>query len=94
MLYNGRRPNIKDALVSNREVMSRLMSLKDCLILLRAKLLWFRIMKVTFYILLIILSTKLEKFMLGNLILFLTMLLCRCLEPDRTPGVTPRDAFR
>jgi hypothetical protein len=64
------------ALVSNREAMSNLMPLKDCLILLRAKLPWFKIMKVTFYILLIILSTKLGEFMLRNLILFLTMLLC------------------
>jgi hypothetical protein len=56
--------------------MSSLMPLKDCLILLRARHPWFRIMKATFYILLIILSTKLGKFMLGNLILFLTMHTC------------------
>jgi hypothetical protein len=36
--------------------MSSLMPLKDCLFLLRARLPWFRIMKATFYILLIILS--------------------------------------
>jgi ubiquinone biosynthesis protein UbiJ len=64
------------ALVSNREAMSSLMHLRDCLILLRAKLPWFRIMRVTFYILLIILSTKLGEFMLGSLILFPIMLLC------------------
>jgi hypothetical protein len=67
---------LRMALVSNRETMSSLMTLKDFLILLRAKLPWFRIMRAIFYILLIILSTKLGEFMLGNLILFLTMLLC------------------
>jgi hypothetical protein len=57
------------ALVSNREATSRLMTLRNCLTLLRAKLPWFRIMRAIFYILLIILSTKLGEFMLGNLIL-------------------------
>jgi hypothetical protein len=55
--------------------MSSLMPLKDCLILLRARHPWFRIMRAIFCIMLIILSTKFGKFMLGNLILFLTMLL-------------------
>jgi hypothetical protein len=64
------------ALDSNRAAMSNLMSLKDCIILLRARLPWFRITRAIFYILLVILSTKLGEFMLGNLILFLTMLLC------------------
>jgi hypothetical protein len=68
---------LRMALVSNMEAMSSLMPLKDCLILLRASLPWFRIMKATFYILLIILSTKLGEFMLGNLITILTMHLCR-----------------
>jgi hypothetical protein len=76
MLYNGRRPGIKDGIGSNRKAMSRLMPLKDCLILLRGRLPWVRIMKAIFCILLIIFSTKLGKFMLENLILFLTMLLC------------------
>jgi hypothetical protein len=76
MLYNGRRPILRMALVSNWGEMSSLMPLKDCLILLRARLPWFRIMKATFYILLIILTTKLGRFMLGNLTLFLIMLLC------------------
>jgi hypothetical protein len=67
---------LRMALVSNREAMSNLMPLRNCLTLLRAKLPWFRIMRITFYILLIILSTKLGEFMLENLILFLTMLLC------------------
>jgi hypothetical protein len=76
MLYNGRRPALRMALVSNRGAMSCLMPLKDCLILLRARLPWFRIVKVIFYILLTILSTKLGEFMLGNLIIFLIMHLC------------------
>jgi hypothetical protein len=67
---------LRMALVSNREAMSSLMPLRDCPTLLRARLPWFKIMKATFYILLIILSTKLGEFMLGNLIMFLTMLLC------------------
>jgi hypothetical protein len=45
------------------------------LILSRARLPWFRIGKVAFYILKTILSIRLEKFMLRNLILFLIMLL-------------------
>jgi hypothetical protein len=57
---------LKMALVSNREAMSNLMPLRNCLTLLRAKLPLFRIMRAIFYILLIILSTKLGEFMLGN----------------------------
>jgi hypothetical protein len=63
-------------LVSNREAMSNLMLLKDCLILLRVKLPWLRITRVTFYILLAILSIRLGEFMLESLILFPIMLLC------------------
>jgi hypothetical protein len=51
MLYNGRRPASRMALVSNREAMSNLMPPKDCLILLRVRLPWFKIMRATFYIL-------------------------------------------
>jgi hypothetical protein len=65
---------LKMALVSNRGAMSSLMPLKDFLTLLREKLPWFRIVKATFYILLTILSTKLGRFMLENLTMFLTML--------------------
>jgi hypothetical protein len=76
MLYSGRRPALRMALTSNRETMSSLMLLqKDCLILLRAKLLCLRIMRVTFYTLLVILRIKLGEFMLRKLILFVTMLL-------------------
>jgi hypothetical protein len=64
------------ALVSNREAMSKLMPLRGCPILLRARLPWLRITRVTFYILLVILSTRLGEFMLGSLILFPIVLLC------------------
>jgi hypothetical protein len=53
-----------------------LMPPRNYLILLRVRLPWFSIKKVTFYILRTILNTKLEKFMLENLTLFLIMLLC------------------
>jgi hypothetical protein len=56
------------ALVSNMEAMSSLMPLKDCLILLRARLPWFMIMRAIFYILKIIPNTKLGEFMLGSLV--------------------------
>jgi hypothetical protein len=52
---------LRMALVSNRESMSSLMPLKDCLILLRAKLPWFRIVRIIFYILLTILSKKIRR---------------------------------
>jgi hypothetical protein len=65
---------LRMALVSNREAMSSLMPLRNCPTLSRAKLPWFRIMRAIFYILLIILSTKLGEFMLGNLILLHIML--------------------
>jgi hypothetical protein len=68
--------SLRMALVSNREAMSSLMPLRNYLNVLRARHPWFRIMRATFYILLIILSTKLGEFMLENLIVFLTMLLC------------------
>jgi hypothetical protein len=66
-------------LVSNKEakVTSSLMPPRiNSVILLRVKLSWFRIEKVTFYILKTILSIRLGRFMLENLILFLIMLLC------------------
>jgi hypothetical protein len=53
MIYNGRRPGIKDGIVfqvSNMGTnpMSSLMPLKNCLTLLRARLPWFRIGKAIF----------------------------------------------
>jgi hypothetical protein len=76
MLYNGRRPGIKDGIGFQQGSNVKLNALKVCLILLKAKLPWFKIVKATFYILLTILSTKLAEFMLENLILFLIMHLC------------------
>jgi hypothetical protein len=67
---------LRMAMASNRETMSSLMPLKDCLILLRVRLPWLRITRVTFYILLVILSTRLGEFILGSLTLALIMLLC------------------
>jgi hypothetical protein len=70
---------LRIALVSNKKTKatSSLMPLRTSfLTLLWARLTWFRIRKVIFYILRTILSTKLEEFMLENLILFLIMLTC------------------
>jgi hypothetical protein len=68
---------LRMASASNRETMSSLMPLlKDCLILLRARLPWLRIMRVTFYTLPVIPSTKLGEFTLGSLTLALIMLSC------------------
>src|SRR5688572_21858091 len=65
------------ALTSKRETMSNLMPLlKDCLILLRARLPCLRITRVTFYTLSVITSTRLGEFTLGSLTLALIMLLC------------------
>jgi hypothetical protein len=69
---------LRMALDSNKGTnpISSLMPLRNCLILLRVRLPWFRIERAIFYILQTILSTKLGKFMLENLILFPIMLLC------------------
>jgi hypothetical protein len=64
------------ALASNSETMSSLMPPRNCLILLRVRIPWLRITRVTFYILLVILSTRLGEFMIGRLILFPIMFLC------------------
>jgi hypothetical protein len=69
MLYNGRCPSIKDGIGfqqgSQRNI--KLNALRtEYLILLRVRLPWFRIEKVTFYILRTILSTKLGKLMLES----------------------------
>jgi hypothetical protein len=48
----------------------------DYLIFVRVRLSWFRVERITFYILRTILSANLGKFMLENLILFLIMLTC------------------
>jgi hypothetical protein len=67
---------LRMALASNRETISSLMPLKDCLILYRSRLPWLRITRVTFYILTVILSTRLGEFMLRRLTMFPIMLLC------------------
>jgi hypothetical protein len=79
MLYNGRRPALRMALVSNKgaKATSSLMPTRtNYLILLGVRLPWFKIERVTFYILRTILSVKLGKFMLENLIVSLIMLTC------------------
>jgi hypothetical protein len=75
MLYIGRCPGIKDGIGLQQGSQSNIKLNApriDYLILLRVRLPWFRIKRVIFYIL----STKLEEFMLENLILFLIMLTC------------------
>jgi hypothetical protein len=69
---------LRMVLVSNKGIKTTpsLMPLKDCLILLRVRLPWFRIVRVTFYILQTIPNTKLGRFMLGNLTMFLIMHSC------------------
>jgi hypothetical protein len=76
MLYNGRRPGIKDGIGFQQGSNVKLNAPKDCLILLRARLSWLRMTRVTFYNMLVILSTRLGEFMLGSLILVPIMLLC------------------
>jgi hypothetical protein len=78
MLYNGRRPGIKDGIGFQQGSQSnvKLNAPRNCLIFLRIRLPWFRIERAIFYILQTILNTRLGKFMLENLILFLIMLLC------------------
>src|SRR5690242_16495429 len=67
----------RTALASKRETMSNLMPLlKDCLILLRARLPCLRITRVTFCTLSVIPSIKLGECTLGSLTLALIMLLC------------------
>jgi hypothetical protein len=79
MLYNGRRPDIKDGVGFQQGSQSniKLNALRTSfLTLLTERLPLFRIGKVTFYILKTIMSRKLEELMLGNLIIFLIMLIC------------------
>jgi hypothetical protein len=73
MLYKGRRPGIKDDIGFQQGGNVKLNAPKNCLTLLRAKLRWFRITRVTFYILLVI--TRIGEVMLENFILFHIMLL-------------------
>jgi hypothetical protein len=85
---------LRMALASNRDTMSSLMPLRNYLILLRVRLPWLRITRAIFYILLVIPSTKLGEFMLGNLIMFHIMLLCikmRLLALGNQPMLTFND---
>jgi hypothetical protein len=81
MLYNGRRPGIKDGVgfqpgsQNNIKLNAHKMIRTRFLTLLRVSLPWCKIEKVTFYILKTILSIRLEEFMLRNLILLLIMLI-------------------
>jgi hypothetical protein len=76
MLYNGRRPGIKDDIGFQQGDNVKLNAPKRLPILSRARLPCLRITRVTFYILLVIPSIRLVEFMLENLIMFHTMLLC------------------
>jgi hypothetical protein len=69
---------LRMTLASNKgaKTTSRLMPQRtDYLILLRVRLTWFRIERVTFNIMRTIVSKRLGKFMLENLILFFIMLI-------------------
>jgi hypothetical protein len=77
MLYSGRRPGIKDGIGFQKGDNVKLNApLKDCLILLRARLPCLRITRVTFCTLPVISRAKLGEFILGSLTLALIMLLC------------------
>jgi hypothetical protein len=77
MLYNGRHPFIKDSIDfqprSQNNIKLNPMETRF-LTLLRTRLPWCKIENATFYILRTILSTRLEEFMLRNLIMLLIML--------------------
>jgi hypothetical protein len=79
MLYNGRHSDIKDGIGFQQGSQSNIKlnaPRTNFLILLRGRLPWFRIERITFYILKTILSIRLGELMLENLIMFLIMLLC------------------
>jgi hypothetical protein len=76
MLYSGRHPGIKDGIGFQQGGNVKLNAPKRLSNLLRARLPWFRITRVTFYTLPVIPNTKLEEFILGSLTLALIMLLC------------------
>jgi hypothetical protein len=76
MYYNGRQPSIKDRIGSNlgAKTTSNLMPIEIRFpTFLRARLQWCKIKKVTYYIMITLLSIGLEKFMLRNLIMLLIM---------------------
>jgi hypothetical protein len=76
MLYNGRRPGIKDGIGFQKGDNVKLNAPKKLSNFVKGKAPMAQDNEVTFYILLVILSTRLGEFMLGSLILFPIMLLC------------------
>jgi hypothetical protein len=76
MLYNGIRPGIKDVIGFQQGSNVKLNAPKKLSNFVKGKALWFRIVRVTFYILQTIPNTKLGRFMLGNLTMFLIMHSC------------------
>jgi hypothetical protein len=76
MLYNGRRPGIKDDIGFQQGSNVKLNAPKRLSNFIKGKAPMVQDNEGYIYILLIILSTKLGRFMLENLIMFLTMLLC------------------
>jgi hypothetical protein len=75
MLYNGRCPGIKDGIGFQEGDNVKLNAPKKLFNFVKGKAPMTQDNEVTFYILLVILSTRLGELMLGNLIMFLTMLL-------------------
>jgi hypothetical protein len=76
MLYNGRRPGIKDGIGFQQGSNVKLNAPKRLSNFVKGKAPWLRITRAIFYILLVIPSIKLGEFILGSLILVLIMLLC------------------
>jgi hypothetical protein len=76
MLYNGRRPGIKDGIGFQQGGNVKLNAPKKLSNFVKVRLPWLRITRAIFYILLVIPSIRLGEFMLGNLIMFHIMLLC------------------
>jgi transposase InsO family protein len=75
-LLTGNKPNVSYFRVFGSKCYILVKKGRHFPILLRARLPWHRITRVIFYILLIILSTRLGEFMLRRLTLFPIMLLC------------------
>jgi hypothetical protein len=76
MICNGRRPGIKDGIGFQQGDNVKPNAPKRLSNFVKGKAPMHRITRVTFYILLVILSIKLGEFILGSLILALIMLLC------------------
>jgi hypothetical protein len=81
MLYNGIRPSIKDGIGFQQGNNVELNAPKRLSNFIKGKAPMVQDSGVTFYILLTILSTKLGRFMLGNLTMFLIMHSCIKMRP-------------